>query len=740
MAKDASLATEPSAEGDTLKEARFSPTYWWDAVSEQVDNYDDWNETVDNIMKQVYSAERLGHSDREREMQISWANSEVLKPAIYTSSPIPAVISRHKDRKPLVQHGAEILERCLGSSFDSEDIHETLLLVRDDVIDCSRGVLWVRLDKNEVGQKVIQYDHVDRKDFYHSPDRYWKEVWWVSRRIYLNEAECEDQFGKEITEKLSFQKIEKTEGIQAEGDPQTEIFEVWDKVGGHVMWISENCDQYLDVMEPPIRVKGFFPCPKPAFGTRENRSLRPIPHWLFIKDQIEEINEMTARISALSENLRLKGFYAQGHEDVSEALERILEDEDNRATLVPVPSTHLMSGQSLADVIVWLPIRETSEVIGALINVRKQLINDVYEITGISDIMRGQSAASETATAQQLKSEYGSVRVRRMQGEMIRIAKDAANIAGEILAENFDQPMLQLMSQYDKIRTEEQRGVEIEALKTKVEKAKTNPQVMQQMQQNPQMAQQLVAMAQAEIDKLMQEVTFDQVMTMLREQRVRPFLIDIETDSTVMANEDQNKQRSAEFLTALGGALAQLGQMVDARPETAPFAGEVLKFAVSPYRAGRELDAAIDEMIDMMKKPKPPQQDPAAAKAEADAAAKKEELQAKLQSEQAKAQMDQQAAQARMQSDQQAAQARAQADAQIAKAKIDAEREIAQMKLDAERAMQAEKMEMEAEIAKMKYEIDMANLDLERQKIDMQARQITQMARGSNGTGTGDRA
>jgi hypothetical protein len=51
----------------------------------------------------------------------------------------------------------------------------------------------------------------------------------------------------------------------------------------------------------------------------------------------------------------------------------------------------------------------------------------------------------------------------------------------------------------------------------------------------------------------------------------------------------------------LGGLLPQLSQMITAEPATATFCGEILKFATAPYRSGRSLDGAIDELIEQMK-------------------------------------------------------------------------------------------------------------------------------------------
>ena len=38
---------------------------------------------------------------------------------------------------------------------------------------------------------------------------------------------------------------------------------------------------------------------------------------------------------------------------------------------------------------------------------RKQIIEDIYQIMGLSDIMRGATDPQETLGAQQLKTQYG---------------------------------------------------------------------------------------------------------------------------------------------------------------------------------------------------------------------------------------------------------------------------------------------------------------------------------------------
>ncbi len=67
--------------------------------------------------------------------------------------------------------------------------------------------------------------------------------------------------------------------------------------------------------------------------------------------------------------------------------------------------------------------------------------------------------------------------------------------------------------------------------------------------------------------------------------------------------------------------------MITAEPKTAEFCGELLKFATAPFRAGRSLDGAIDELVEQMKaKAEQPQgDDPATAQSKIAAADRADE-------------------------------------------------------------------------------------------------------------------
>jgi hypothetical protein len=281
--------------------------------------------------------------------------------------------------------------------------------------------------------------------------------------------------------------------------------------------------------------------------------------------------------------------------------------------LVPVPGAALLGGSTgMANWVQWLPLTELAEAITGLISARSQLIDDFYQLSGISDIMRGATEAEETLGAQQLKSQYGSVRVRCKIDELQRVAADTVRIAAEIIAEKFSQETLLDMSQMEipskrdiesRIKDIE-KGAEAE-LKQLGEKAEQMA-AQQQEGADPQQAQAMFQQAQQAIlgkyapmlAEAESQVPVEDVMKLLRDDKARSFAFEIETDSTILTDEIQEKASRNEFVQAFTSASQGLMQMAAMGEEGAKLAGEMMKFVLAPYRAGRQLDSAIDAFIE----------------------------------------------------------------------------------------------------------------------------------------------
>lgn len=647
---------EPSAEPKSSRA-------WLNLIVDAEKAFEDYQHRADNIDKLYANLGILSGNTRDRQFQLFWANVQVLGPSIYARPPIPVVVPKFKDRRPLYRTASELLERCTAVAFDMTNIDAVMMLLRDDLAIQARGVGWVRYEtksESDGDTEKVCIEHIDRKDFLHDPARNWTEVGWVARAAYMTRKEMRKRFYKDSGDAYkdaayAVQK-EARENSAADKRIKARVWEIWHKAENKVVWVTEGVDKLLDEGKPHLKLEGFFPCPRPAYSTVQRRSLVPVPDVVYYKDQLEEINELTGRIHALSDALKVRGFYPAGSSEIGDAVEAALKSVDDRTVLVPI-SNWAAFGQN-GDPIIWLPLEMISTTLVQLVELRKQLIDDVYQIMGLSDIMRGATEKDETATAQNLKAQYGSVRIRDKQSELVRIARDLVRIAAEIMAENFGKKTLLDMSQMEIPTQAEQRKAiaDLKAqgeamLQQRLQQAQQNPEMMQQAQANPGAAQQMLEQAsqqiaeqiKPQIAKIEQQPTIEDVMQFLRDQRVRPFVLDIESDSTIQADEQAEKQSRTEFVTALATLIAQFGPVLQTQPEMAPMVGEIIKFALAPYRAGRELEGKIEEAIEQMvargQQPQPnPEADKAKAEAEAEKARQQFEMQKWQAEQQAKAQ------------------------------------------------------------------------------------------------------
>jgi hypothetical protein len=557
---------------------------------------------------------------RDKEFAMFWANMEVVKPSIYAKPPQPVVVPKFKDRRPVYQAASEMAERCTVVAFDMTRIDDIMKLVRDDVALLSRGCAWVRYDSGGKGgyydKERVCIEFKNRRDFLHSISRNWEEVTWVAAAAYLTRSQARKRFKE--TSGDAYQdaeyKVDKDskEVGGADNRERAKFWEVWSKKDNRVLWVAHGCEKILDEDQPHLELCNFFPCPKPAYGTVQRGSLIPVPDVLQYKDQLEEINMLTGRIHALSDALEAKGFYPAGGTEMADAIETAVKIKTPGRILVPI-SNWAAFGTS-KEVIVWMPIDMIATTVTGLVQLRKQVIEDIYQIMGLSDIMRGSTDPAETLGAQQLKTEYGSKRIKDKQQELVRLARDLVELALDIITDKFSPITMIEMSQ-TQLPTKamvEQKIMEVQkqmqAQQLQMKQLMAMPQVQQMAKQNPEQAQQVAQQAQKSteaaiqtINQLKEKPTVEQVLRFLKDNRAKSFVLDIETDSTIMADENAEKQRRTEFVGMLGSLLPQLGQLMAAEPKSADFCGELLKFAAAPFRAGRSLDGTLDELVEQMK-------------------------------------------------------------------------------------------------------------------------------------------
>lgn len=605
----------------------MSRDYYLNHINAYEAAYQPWLNRGEKIVKR-YKDER-GVNSKKQQFNILWSNVQTLAPALYDREPNPNIERRHQDDDDLGRVVSDVLERSVNYFIRTEDFNEVMQQVVLDRLLPGRGVAWVRyvpiftqpeqitssIDDGGAEQDLysedVVFDYVDVCDFGHNIARTWKEVDLVWRKAYMGRRELIKRFKN--GEQIPLDAKEKgSDDSKNENGKKATIYELWDKKTKRVVWLHKEYPELLDVKDDPLRLKHFFPCPKPIYSTLANKNLIPTPDYVQYQDQAMELDKITGRIALLVSALKVAGVYDAS----AEGIQKILSDnEENK--LYPVDSWAMFAEKGgLKGAIDFLPIEQIAGVLTGLYAARDKVKQDIYEITGISDIIRGASNPNETLGAQELKGKYAGLRLGAMQRDVARFARDLVEMATEIIAEHFDMEIIKQIS-----------GVK---LLTAVEK--------QQITIATEQHQQLVARAQQAqqplpplpFDKktmnLMKQPLWEDVEGVIRNDIPRCFIIDIETDSTIKVDQDAEKTARTEFLTATGSFIQQATQIQD--PALKPLLMEMLMFGVRGFKAGRELESAFKNTMDDMRErdDQPKQPDPQLAEMQQAAADKEHEL------------------------------------------------------------------------------------------------------------------
>ena len=431
----------------------------------------------------------------------------------------------------------------------------------------------------------MEFDHVSYEDFLHGPGRSWAEVPWVARKAYLTRKELVARFGEEVGKAVTLDFTPKgcSDDDRDDQFKKAIIYEVWDRPTKSAVWLSNGYPKdVLDRREDPLGLQDFFPCPPPMLATTGLDSIVPVPDFLLYQDQADEIDDLTDRIRDLCKMLKVRGFYAGQHED---KLANLLNGENGDMIAIDGYQA-VKDGGGLKGLVDYFPTEMVITTLRECIATRKQMIDDVYQITGISDIMRGDTDPDETKGAQVLKSTWGSSRVRDRQKEMARFARDILRLKAQVIASKFQPQTLSEMTDVQLLTAAEKQ--QITAMQQAAQQAAAMAQ--QQGQQPPPPP----AIDPAKL-KLMTEPSWEDVMQLMGDKTLLRFRIDVESDSTAEPDEQEEKQRRIEFVEAIGKFIANSLPVVQTQPALLPLIMESLKFLVRGFRAGREMEDIIDQ-------------------------------------------------------------------------------------------------------------------------------------------------
>jgi hypothetical protein len=699
--------------------------YWRDELHRYKEDYKKWCESGRKIIKR-YRDERKDATNIDVRFNILWSNIKTLKPAVYSRAPNIEVSRRFKDQNDVGRVASMILERTIDYELRQyTDFHSALNNCVEDRLLPGRGVSWVRYEPRIETQEEPQItddvdydneqagggeaygmagevepfevvsderspiDYVFWEDFAHLPARTWEEVTWVARRVYMSKEEGKDRFGD------IFENVPLT--YSREKDPQNDdnnqnvvpddkkavVWEIWCKTTKKVYWIANAFDEFLDERDDPLQLECFFPCPKPLFSTVTTDSLIPVPDFRLYQDQADEIDEISGRIAHLTKALKVMGVYAADEPSLARLLK-----EGQDAVLIPIENwPAFMEKGGLGQAIQLVPLADIIATLQQLYQAREACKQVIYETTGLSDILRGASVANETATAQGIKAQFASIRLNDMKDDVARFARDILRMKAEIICSKYQPDIILQVS-----------GI-----------ANTPDG------QNPE----LVAAA----------------IQLLKNEPIRNYNIDIETDSMVEIDQQKEKADRIEFLGASSSFLEKAVQAAQVAPEILPLVTQMMLFGIRGFKVGRELEGTFEtfqqqavERVQMAQQ-QPPKPDPEQLK-----------LQAEQQKMQAEMQLEQQKAQAEaLKAQQEAEMTKEELALEQQKAVLDAQTKLEIERIKAENAIKLKAMEKSSDA--IEFDIDgsqqpsalvQAALDNSNQQTATILAQFAQMMQESN--------
>jgi hypothetical protein len=556
----------------------------------------------------------------------------------------------------------------------------------------------------------VRFEYVYWEDYTEGQARTDPEVPWKARRHAVPKEEFERKFPNAQKTKLKSTSTYKlTDASDRTGmfndDDFIEVWEIWARGPRQRIWVGKG---YADILEPenddPYELANFYPCPRPLRGVTTTDRQIPVPEFLQYEDQCAELDRVTTRLHSLTEQLKFHGVYdssiPDGQAPGSSILATVTKQPDG--VFLGHPNFQMIAQRGgIEAVFQALPLDQLIKVIAELQKRRQLLIEEIYQVTGISDIMRGSTDPNETKGAQTLKAQFGSVRMQARQSEIQRFIRDLFRIAGELIAEHYTVDSLREITGFD-LPTDAEKA----ALQAQVDQmnagamlpappdpamdpgagaspppeapsgtggaplgalppppdggapapgvggaaplpppgapppppdmgmgappidasAAGSPPPGMEMGGPP--GDEQAAMqppsgappAEAPEPEVPQEIrqrlaspTWEEVMAILRSDKLRGYRVDIETDSTMVDDADAEKQRRVEAISGINDLLDRAVNAAMTMPKMMPLYKELTMFGLRTFKPARSLEQAVEDTFDeLQKNPPEPPPDPAA--------------------------------------------------------------------------------------------------------------------------------
>jgi len=526
----------------------------------------------------------------ESRVNLFWSSMKVLLSLLYARPPKASVARSFLDAEDdQARVAGVIMQRLLNKSFD-DNISNWDGSVRQGIEDwliVGMGQCWLRyevetiqepmpptidpmtgmeVDTGEMFERITDedapLDYIYWQDFFYSPARTWDEVRWVARRVAMTRDQLIARFGEEIGKSVALSSRSGTSDMRLNNeapkyDPwsKAEVFEIWDKTSKMVYWLGKGSDVILDYKEDPLKLDGFFPCPKPLAANLTSSNFMPRPDYIFAQDQFNELDEINTRITWLTRAAKVVGVYDRNAEGIQRMFNQAAENQ-----LIPVDNWAMFSeAGGIKGKVDWVPIDQVVNAINHLRQYRADKAQQIYEVLGISDIMRGSSKASETATAQQIKAQFGSTRIQLNQFYIAEWITGLLRIKAEIISKHFQPETIATRSNI--MRTADAQYAE-------------------------------------------------QAIQLIKDENLAEYRVSVEADSMAAMDWSAERDSATQFLSGLGAFVNQVAPLAQMMPQAVPYMLKLLQWSVSKFRVSADIEGILDQAIAQMQQagmqPPPP--------------------------------------------------------------------------------------------------------------------------------------
>ena len=541
-----------------------------------------------------YLDKRDDYGKEESKVNLFWSTTKVLLSMLYARPPKADVGRAFMDSEDdQARVAGVIMQRILNRGFD-DNVSKFDAVVRqgiEDNLTVGLGQIWARYEvetQTEMTEPVLDpmtgievepaqeyerivdedapVDYVHWGDFFWSPARTWEEVRWVARRVYMTKDKLNARFGEEIASTIPLIQQTKNDGNEEplKHDPwgHAQIYEIWCKDSKKVYWYAKGAPAILDYKDDPLDLDSFFPCPKPLASNVTTEEFMPRADYIFAQDQFSELDEINTRIHWLTRAAKVIGVYDKAADGVQRMFNQASENQ-----LIPVDNWAMFAERGgIKGTVDWMPIDAVVGAIDRLRQYRQDKTMQIYEVLGVSDIMRGASRASETATAQQIKAQFGSTRVQLMQFYIADWISQALRIKAEIICKHWQPETMVRRSNIDR-----------------------TPDAQYAMP----------------------------AIQLLKDEALAQYRINIEADSMAALDWAAERDAAVQFMAGLGAFISQVSPMVQATPEAGPYLLRMLQWGISKFRVAKEIEGVLDQAIAaMQQKAQQPRQPSPAAEAQ----------------------------------------------------------------------------------------------------------------------------